>query len=331
MPSETQVAAGKAIQRRTGRTFYLATRFLPERVRHPTYALYGFFRVADEVVDDADPAPPAEQRAALADIRSAVLEEADPDDPVLAAFRDVCRTHDVPDREVERFLDAMEQDVDTDRYETYEELSAYMDGSAAAVGRMMTAVMDPEDRAAALPHATALGEAFQLTNFLRDVGEDVRERDRVYLPVETLAASGVDPESVRALEYDDGFAAAMQAEMARAESLYREGVAGIDHLPADCRFPVLLAAVLYAEHHRLVRARDYDVLSATPELSTGRKLALVARTALHWWRTGDPEATFYAVSAVEEPEDGPRIGTRSRLGSALDCARAGVRWLASVR
>jgi len=330
MPSEVQVAAGKAIQRRTGRTFHLATRFLPERVRHPTYVLYGFFRIADEVVDVADPGPPAEQRAELQSIRGAVLGEREPEEPVLAAFAELVDRHDIPDREVKVFLDAMEQDIDTDRYATREELAAYTDGSAAAVGRMMTAVMDPPAPAAALPHATALGEAFQLTNFLRDVREDAVERDRVYLPVETLSAHGVAPEAVLDLEMSDGFAAAMREELERTEALYREGVAGIGLLPPDCQFPVLLAAVLYADHHRLIRDREYDVLSVTPQLSRTRKLSLLTRTATHWWRTRDPERTFYAVSAVASTEsgDGIGVGTRGcRLGGLRSWASAGVRWL----
>ncbi|MFB6219647.1 MAG: phytoene/squalene synthase family protein [Halobacteriaceae archaeon] len=330
MPSDTQVAAGKSIHRRTGKTFYLATRFLPERVRHPTYVLYGFFRIADQVVDGPDPGPPAEQRAELQSIREAVLGDADPDDPVLAAFREVADRHGIADGDIEVFLDAMEQDIDTDRYPTRAALREYMDGSAAAVGRMMTAVMDPDDPEAALPHATALGEAFQLTNFLRDVREDALDRERVYLPEETLRRFGADAGTVLALEANDGVADAVRAELERTEGLYRDGVAGIGYLPDDCQFPVLLAAVLYAEHHRLIRARGYDVLSGTPELSRPRKLAVLARTAYYWWRTGDPEATFYAASAV------PREGSvdaladdqgESLVGGALSRARDGVRWL----
>ena len=314
MVNTRQVERSKRIQRRTGKTFHLATRLLPERVRHPTYVLYAFFRVADEVVDTADPAPPAEQRAELERLRAEALGEREPTDDVLAAFCEVREEVGIDDADVEVFVDAMLADIDTSRYETYDDLEAYMDGSAAAVGRMMTAVMDPDDRERALPYATALGEAFQLSNFLRDVREDVVERDRVYLPQETLRKHGVSEEEVKDFEFTEDFRAVMRDELARTEELYREGVAGIKYLPEDCQFAVLLAAVLYADHHRAIRRLDYDVLSETPSLSTTRKLWLLARTRLAWAVTKDPETVFRRVSVVPYP-GGHAGGVEKQPGS----------------
>jgi phytoene synthase len=155
-----------------------------------------------------------------------------------------------------------------------------------------------------MPHATALGEAFQLSNFLRDVREDIVERDRIYLPRETLDEYGVAEADLRNFEVTDEFRGAMERELRRTEALYREGVAGIESLPKDCQFAVLVSAVLYADHHRLIRERDYDVLSETPQLGTARKLALVARTRWHWMWNRDPETVFGRVSCVPEtPSD----------------------------
>jgi phytoene synthase len=302
MVEQEQIDRSRQIQQRTGKTFHLATRLLPERVREPTYVLYAFFRVADEVVDGEPAAElsPAAQRERLESLRRQALGEEPADEPVLAAFSEMRERHDIADEDVDVFVDAMLSDIDKSRYETYEELEAYMDGSAAAVGRMMTAVMDPGsgEREKALPHATALGEAFQLSNFLRDVREDVVERDRIYLPLETLRRHGVDEAQVRALEFDEQFAAAMKDELSRTEALYEEGVAGIKYLPDDCQFAVLLAAVLYADHHRSIRRLDYDVLSETPSLSTPRKLWLLARTRWAWSWNRDPEAVFRRVSTI---------------------------------
>ncbi|GGL50999.1 phytoene/squalene synthase family protein [Halocalculus aciditolerans] len=292
-------AAGKAIQRRTGRTFHLATRFLPERVRHSTYVFYGFVRVVDEVVDAPDRASPAEQRERLDDIRAVVLGDADPDDEVVAAFVRLMEEEGIPDAEVEYFMDAMARDIDTDVYPDFSSLNAYMRGSAVAVGNIMLSIMDPADHAAAAPHAGALARAFQLTNFVRDVREDVDDRERVYLPEETLERHGSGVEEVRSRRVTPEFRAAVREELERAEEFYREGVRGIPHLPADCQFAVLVSAVLYAEVHRDIRARDYDTLSARPDLSTLRKLGVVAKTWVAWRRTGqDPVATFERVSAV---------------------------------
>jgi len=296
MVEETQIARSKAIQQRTGKTFHVATRLLPKRIREATYVLYAFFRVADEVVDDADGTSPAEQRAELERIRLAALGERETDDAVLAAFAELREAYGIDPADVHTFMDAMESDIDTARYETYDELEAYMDGSASAVGRMMTAVMEPDEPERALPHATALGEAFQLTNFLRDVREDIIERDRIYLPQTTLERHGVDEAQLKRFEMDASFAAVMQDELARAEGLYEEGVAGIKYLPEDCQLAVLLAAVLYADHHRLIRNQEYDVLSETPQLSMARKLALLARTRWQWVWNNDPEAVFRNIT-----------------------------------
>ena len=298
MVEGSQVARGKRIQRRTGKTFHVATRLLPEDIRHPTYVLYGFFRIADEVVDAEDPAPPPEQRAELDRLRRAALGEEPTDDPVLDAFASVRAERGIADEDVNAFVDAMESDIDTDRYETYADLEAYMDGSAAAVGRMMTAIMDldEEAEATALPHATKLGEAFQMTNFLRDVREDVVERDRIYIPLTTLRRHGVSEEQILNLEFDDNVAAAIRAELARTERLYETGVAGIKYLPEECQLAVLLAAVLYADHHRLIRNRGYDTVSTTPELSLTRKLSLLVRTRWKWQWNNDPERVFYEMS-----------------------------------
>ena len=315
MVDEKQLAESKAIHRRTGTTFYVATRLLPKRVRHATYVLYAFFRVADEVVDNAERSPPDDQREQLERLREAVLGRRETDDPVLAAFCELREHYDIREKVIDEFVDAMATDITKRRYETYEELETYMGGSAAAVGEMMTAVMQPADADIALPHARALGEAFQLTNFLRDVREDVIERDRIYLPQTTLAEHGVTETQIERLEMDETFAATVASELRRTEDRYRKGVAGIKYLPEDCQFPVLLAAVLYADHHRLIRERDYDVLSATPELGTVRKLSLLARTRWHWLWNKDPEAVFAKVSTVlhtQTRHHGPEGATPAR-------------------
>ncbi len=298
MASPDDVATSKAIQQRTGKTFHVATRLLPQHARKATYVLYAFFRVADEVVDDPEGKPPDEQRAELARIREAALGQRETDDPVLSAFRSIKKRHDVPDREVETFMDAMEMDVTVDRYDTYADLEEYLRGSSVAVAYMMLEVMDPEKKERARPHAKALGEAFQLTNFLRDVREDIVDYDRIYLPESTLAEHDVTEEQIASFRFDDNFAAAMQTELKRTEELYRKGVEGIGYLPADCRFGVLLSAVLYAEHHRQIRGHGYDVLSARRTLTNRRRFWLAAKTWYRYKRTGDAVATFEAVSAV---------------------------------
>lgn len=342
MVSTKQLARSKAIQQRTGLTFHVATRLLPGEVRHATYVLYAFFRVADDVVDDPEPGPPEEQRRRLEAMRAVALGEREPATlsteeenaaAVLGAFAELRENQDIPDREVDAFIDAMQRDVEPEGFETHADLSAYLRGSSVAVGAMMLALMDVADEAAARPHANALAEAFQLTNFVRDVREDVQEYDRVYLPRSSLEARDCQPEDVRRLEPTPDLRAVVADELERTERLYREGVAGIHYLPRDCQLAVVLAAVLYADHHRLIRRLDCDVFSARPTLSVSRRLWLAARTWLAFKRTGDPEATFYRVSAVEPaPETSGRPGpplldrVRSRAGGPIQRIADGGLW-----
>ena len=325
MPESDQIDTSKQIHKRTGRTFYVATKLLPERVRTATYVLYAFFRVADEVVDRTDDPDPEAQRRRLESMRAAALgESAETDDlpederAVLDAFRSLADEKGISDREVDVFVDAMIQDIETTRYEAFEDLAEYMRGSSVAVANMMMAAMEMSDvdREEAQSHAAALAEAFQLTNFLRDVREDIHDYGRVYIPRETLERYGVSETDLAEANVTDGFVSAMRRELQRTERLYREGVAGIRMLPEDCQFGVLLAAVFYAEHHRLIRARDYDVLSETPELGRLRRGYLLVRTWIHWRRHRDPEATFYAVSAISRGSEGEGVESDGVTGHA---------------
>ena len=274
----------------------------PRRIRHATYVLYAFFRVADDVVDTTEPKPRSVQRARLEHIRDAVLGRAETDEPVLLATRDLLAQYDIADAEVERFIDAMGSDIDHEPYETRAELDSYMRGSAVAVAHMMLEVMEAPEPERAKPHAGALAEAFQLTNFLRDVREDIRDYGRVYLPGETREAFDVTLDQLEAGDADAGFRRAMQVELARTEERYRTGVAGIRHLPEDTQFAVLVSAVLYADYHRAIVAQDYDVLAERPSLSPWRKLSLLARTRFYWALSGDPVAVFDRVATIDETD-----------------------------
>lgn len=313
--STDTVAVARRIQRQTGPTFHIATRLLPERVRHPTYVLYAYFRLADQVVDDPDPVPPERQRALLDRYERAARGDIETDNQVLSAMASLVDDHGIDPDEITAFIDAMRRDIDTQEYETYGELEGYLRGSAVAVAYMMLAVMDPDDAPTARPHARALGEAFQLTNFLRDVREDVVDFDRLYLPTTTLEAHGIDAEAVRDLEYSPAFADAMASELERTESRYRTGVAGIRLLPDDCQFAVLLSAVLYAEYHRKIVELEFDVLTVPPSFDRWEYLSLVTRTWIAWRRSGDPETVFYAVSPIEPHPKTPTTQSRKRRWS----------------
>jgi phytoene synthase len=331
MVTAESLQRAKSIQRRTGRTFYLATRLLPERIRHGTHILYAFFRLADDVVDDPDPAPAAEQRAKLERLHRGALGLVETDDSVLRAMSGLRERYDIPDREIDEFVAAMVQDIDPPRYDTKEDLSGYLRGSSVAVANMMLAVMATEmsddELEQARSHARSMAEALQLTNFLRDVREDVRDYDRIYLPHTVLERNGVSEDQIRALEFSSDFAAAMGEELERTEGRYRDGVDGIQYLPEDCRFAVLLAATLYADHHRLIRRQGYDVLSTRPKLTIARRLTVLIRTWWHWRRTDDPRRTFEAVTTFESDSSrSARVGKDGFPADLVDALRTRLSW-----
>jgi len=181
-----------------GRTYFLATRLLTPAQRPAIHALYGFARWADEIVDDlADTRAVAEKAARLdalaADLRRG-LTRGRSAHPVLAAVVDTALRYGIDHRHFEDFMTSMGMDLKVTDYASFADLMRYVHGSAAVIGLQVLPVLGHVvPRAEAEPHAAALGVAFQVTNFLRDVGEDL-DRGRVYLPTDELAAFGVDRE-----------------------------------------------------------------------------------------------------------------------------------------
>lgn len=287
---EDYVKESKKIQKNTGLTFYLATQAFPKRIRHETYILYAFFRKSDDIVDTRDPID--DQGGKLEEYRQKAVGEMDSDDPVLKGFNKVRESKGIPDSDVKSFIESMKMDIEKDTYESHSELSEYMDGSAAAVGRMMTCIIDPEDEKKAIPHATALGEAFQLTNFIRDVGEDIDKYDRIYLPKQKRQEYDVSDEQIRSKEINQKFRDLIENELRRTTQIYVYGVKGIKYLTEDAQFPVYLAAVLYHKHHNKIRAMDYDVLNETPDLNKRDRILASVKAYYHWKRSDDPLEAF---------------------------------------
>ncbi|MCP9981041.1 phytoene/squalene synthase family protein [Actinomadura madurae] len=181
----------RRLNARHGRSFYLATLLLPEWKRRHVHALYGFARHVDDIVDECGPGDSAARALDAVTARLDAAMSGEPvRDPVLPAFAHTVRSFDVGRADIDAFLDSMRADLTVTRYDTYEDLLAYMEGSAAAIGLMMLPVLEtvPGALRSAREPARELGRAFQLTNFLRDVSEDLA-RGRVYLPWKTWRSS----------------------------------------------------------------------------------------------------------------------------------------------
>jgi phytoene synthase len=269
----------RRVCRHFGTTYYFSASFFPHDVRPAVHALYAWVRYPDEWVDNPGMLSIAEQRSRLHQWRDATadaLKTKSSAHPVLAAWADSARRYSVPGSYMRDFLDAMEQDLTVARYPTYRDLTGYTWGSASVVGLMMCHIVGGTETDA-VPHATALGTAMQLTNFLRDVGEDWRERGRVYLPLEDLERFGVREEDIAAGVVTDSLRALVQFEIARTRDLYAQADAGMHYLPESARLPVRLARVLYARILDHIEANDFDVLRRRARVPTSEKLAVLAQ------------------------------------------------------
>jgi phytoene synthase len=259
---------------------------LPAWKRRHVHALYGFTRYADEIVDRTDELPPVERAARLSRWSErflAGLHGAPVDDPLLPAVLHTIAAFDLDRTDFARFLTSMAMDLTVTAYPDYDSLLDYMEGSAAAIGTMMLPILGTDHPAAAREPARQLGFAFQLTNFIRDVAEDL-DRGRVYLPEEDLTKFGVTradlaeaaarktatPQIRRLIEY----------EVTRARTHYAAATAGIDLLHPASRACIRAAYLLYQAILDEVAAAGYDVFARRVVVPRRRRAALLARALL---------------------------------------------------
>jgi phytoene synthase len=284
----------RGLHKRHGRTYYLATRLLPAWKRRHVHALYGFTRYADEIVDSTDDLPPAERAARLtawSDEFLAGLAGAPTNDPLLPAVLYTIAVFDLDRADFASFLRSMAMDLTVTSYATYDDLLGYMEGSAAVIGTMMLPILGSSDPAAAREPARQLGFAFQLTNFIRDVGEDL-DRGRTYLPDEHLAEFGVTRDDLRAARAQGRstpqIKALIRAEVARADEHYAAAAPGIPLLLPGSQACMRTAFQLYGGILDEVVAADYDVFVRRATVPGRLRARVAARSMLT--RAGTPVA-----------------------------------------
>lgn len=269
------------LHKQYGTTYYFASRRFPPRTRLMVDALYGFVRTADEWVDGADSAN-MNAELLLSSFRNEMqsgFEGKRPEHPVLRAFCDTVHEAEIPYLEPHLFLDAMAMDLTKTRYATYDELCGYMRGSAAAVGLMMCSILGAECDDTIEQAACDLGNAMQLTNFLRDIREDYEDLGRIYIPMEDLKRFKVDESQIAARLVDENFISLMQFEINRARKLYDSSLKGIARLPKPARRPVALAHSLYSRILTKIEQNDFDVFSRRARTSHWEKLTVALAPA----------------------------------------------------
>ncbi|MPY62020.1 phytoene/squalene synthase family protein [Streptomyces spongiae] len=275
----------RRLNARHGRTYFLATRLLPVARRPAVHALYGFARWADDIVDDLDePATPAQRAAALdrleVRLRRALDGSPPAGEPVVLAVADTAARYAIDPAHFTDFMASMRSDLTVGAYATYDDLCQYMHGSAAVIGLQMLPVLGTVvPRAEAAPHAAALGVAFQLTNFLRDVGEDL-DRGRVYLPEDLLAAHGADRDllrwSRRTGRRDRRITAALRAGEEMTRAVYRQAAPGLAMLDPVARPCIRTAYVLYGSILDAIADDGYAVVHRRAVVPRRRRAAVAA-------------------------------------------------------
>lgn len=282
------------IVRRHARTFSLASYFLPPHKRRAAFALYAFCRLADDLVDLAETRARGvlerQLRSYEQALRAAVAGR--PSGPVFRELAWAVETFGVPLAVLEELLAGVARDLTPARYESWDELGKYCEGVASTVGEMCTHVFGvrggPAARERALRYARTLGVAMQLTNVLRDVGEDAR-RGRCYLPEEDLVSFGLAPDEVLALPAglatDGRWQAFMGFQVARARALYAAAAPGITLLEADAQPCAAACSTGYEAILGALETIGYD------SLSTRARVGHLGRAAILWevWRTARRE------------------------------------------
>ena len=262
-----------------GKTYYLATLLLPKAKRPFVHALYGFARYADEIVDDlASTLTDAEKAAELKTWGDGVLsglKSGESNDQVGRALIDTVTRFDIPHEHFVAFLHSMTMDLTVTEYANYEALMEYVYGSAAVIGLEMVPILGALSQGAYEP-AEKLGVAFQLANFIRDVGEDL-DRGRVYLPQVELAQFGVDREMLEARELTPQITAALKFQIERVRQLQREATPGILQLEPASRPCIEAASELYCGIVDEVEAIGYDIFNKRAKTSTARRMRVAGK------------------------------------------------------
>jgi phytoene synthase len=267
----------REIAKEHSKTFYFASLFLAPEKRRAIWAVYAFCRVADDLVDSS--APAAERLAALDDWQDGLyaVYEGRPSSDVMVAFADAVAQYDIPIAPALSLLRGARSDITIRRYETYEDLLEYCYLVASTVGLLTCPILGHEPDAP--EYGVALGRAMQMTNILRDVGEDARA-GRIYLPAEDIRRFDYSESRLLAGTIDDNFIALMKFQIARVRRMYEDAAPGIELLSPSSRYTVRLALSLYRRILDEIERNGYDVFTRRAFVPMRAKIVSAMATAL---------------------------------------------------
>lgn len=272
----------RAILRHHGKSYYFSTRLFPRRLQEATWAVYAFVRLPDEIVDNSPQATPADIEAIKVKINEfrddwhAAYCTGQSSSKVLRLAAQTWHEYNIPYDYSLSFLDAMLMDTWKTDYADYADLEGYMYGSASVIGLMMSHLVGFRD-VGTLEHAKALGNAMQLTNFLRDIDEDFQTRGRVYLPRDEMERFGITRDDIAGRRFSSAFREFMRFQVARADGLYEFADKGIIQLEPEGRFAVAMASTLYHAILRKLEQQDLNPFARRASTSLPHKLVLMRR------------------------------------------------------
>lgn len=273
------------LTRRHARTFAVASYLLPAHKRRGTFALYAFCRIADDLVDSHDAmADRGRTRQGIEQLRRSLKGAIDGHghDAVFRELAWAVRTFDVPAGPLYELVDGVAVDIARARWDTWDELREYSEGVAGCVGEMCASVMGIQgERQSAIRRARDLGVAMQLTNILRDVGEDAA-RGRVYLPADELAQYSFTADDVLdgAVLHHPSWRAFMRTQVVRAREWYDRAMPGIHHLAPDAQRCAWACAVGYSRILDVIERNGYDSFTQRASLGWGERALVLGKCLL---------------------------------------------------
>jgi phytoene synthase len=262
----------------SGSSFYYAFLFLPPERRRAITALYAFCREVDDVVDETADAQLAATKLAWWRQEIALLFDGKPQHPVSRALQPALEPFGITAARLNEIVDGMQMDLTQTRYLDFAALERYCYHVAGVVGLLAAGIFGYRD-ARTLEYAKNLGTAFQLTNILRDVGEDAR-RNRIYLPIEDLQRFGVSAADILQARSSDAFVALMRFQAERARAFYARAMAALPAGDRRAQRPGLIMAAIYATLLDEIERDGFRVLSGRTSLTPLRKLWIAWKTWL---------------------------------------------------
>ena len=277
----------RAITRYHAKTFYLATRFLPNEKQRGIFAIYGMCRYLDNLVDDAEDLV-TQKKISLSEVDKKlhdfkinldqVYDGHKVENPILVAYSDTLKKFDIPKELPLTLIEGVRQDLDKTRFQNFDEIYDYSYKVASVVG-LMTSEIFGYSCSEALDRAVDLGIAMQLTNILRDVGEDL-ERDRIYIPKEELDLFNISEDELFKKKKSDKFIELMKFQIKRARKYYCSAYEGIEMLDKDSRLPVYLAHRNYSCILDKIEENEFDVFNQRAFLNQSEKLSMLPKILL---------------------------------------------------